>query len=209
MTSGITTDTYKKFIIDAGAVFVGFEGFQSTGTLLGATRSGSTITIEQEIKEMEADAARGPVKGSRRIVRVNASISINIIAHSTANFLKMLPGSSSQTSQLLWDAINRAIIIADSDFLPNIALVGETTVDNKPIAIVLKNVINTGNFELNFSDKEEGVCALNFVAHFDPSDMDAEPWEILFPQPAQYLTLLDNLGFTLIDKNGDVLKVFQ
>jgi len=44
---GITADTYKRFIIDSGAVYTGFTGFASLGTLIGATRGGNQFIIEQ------------------------------------------------------------------------------------------------------------------------------------------------------------------
>jgi len=182
---GITADTYKRFIIDAGAVYTGFTNFSSLGTLLGATRGGSQITLEQEIKDMEVDGARGPVIGSRRITMIKASLTVNFIEHTLANLKRALVGSESAVFETDWDAITRALVIEDADFLTDITIVGEVSGDSDGMAIKLDNTISDGNFELTFADKEEGVVTMTFTAHFDPSDLgagtDTEPWTIYWP----------------------------
>ena len=69
---GVTTNTYKKLVIDSGAVYKNYG--ESGEALLGATRGGNTFTIEQEIRNMEVDGAKGSVKGFRRITAVNCII---------------------------------------------------------------------------------------------------------------------------------------
>jgi len=183
---GITANTYKKFIIDAGAVYTGFTNFVTPGTLLGATRAGSQFTIEQEVKDMEVDGARGPVIGSRRITMVKATLTVNFIEHTLANLKRALVGSIDAVFQVNWDAINRSLVIADLDFLSNIAIVGEVSGDSDGMAIKLVNSIVDSNFELTFADKEEGVIAMTFTAHVDPVDLgagtDEEPWTIYWPK---------------------------
>jgi len=185
---GITANTYKRFIIDAGAVYTGFTDFSTPGTLLGATKGGSQLTIEQEIKDMEVDGARGPVIGSRRITMVKATLTVNFIEHTLANLKRALVGSTSAVAFVNWDAITRDLVIADSDFLTNIAIIGEVSGDSDGMGIVLDNTIADGNFELAFADKEEGVVTMTFTAHFDPTDLgsgtDTEPWTIYWPTEA-------------------------
>ena len=182
---GITADTYKRFIIDAGAVYTGFTDLGAPGTLLGATRGGSQLTIEQEIKDMEVDGARGPVKGGRRITMIKATLTVNFIEHTLANLKRALAGSDSAVFDVDWDAITRALVIEDSDFLTNIAIVGEVSGDSDGMAIKLDNALADGNFELTFTDKEEGVVAMTFTAHFDPAVIgagtDTKPWTIIWP----------------------------
>lgn len=185
---GITADTYKKFIIDAGAVYTGFTGFAALGTLLGATRGGSSLVIEQEIKDMEVDGARGPVIGSRRITMIKATLTVNFIEHTLTGLKRALVGSDSAAFETNWDAITRDLVIADADFLDDITIVGEVSGDSDAMAVKLNNAIADGNFELTFADKEEGVVSMAFTAHFDPADLgsgdDSEPWTLYWPNPA-------------------------
>ena len=45
----------------------------------------------------------------------------------------------------------------------------------------MKNALCDGNFEIGMSDNEESVLKVQFTAHFDPADMDDEPWRIWYP----------------------------
>jgi hypothetical protein len=182
---GISEGTYRKFIIDAGEVRIGFTDFSNPGTLIGATRGGSSLTIEQEIREMEVDGARGPVKGSRRITMVKAALTVNLIEASTDIFKKALVGASSADFNTSWDQITRSLGIADSDYLSDITILGDVSGYTDGMGVKLSNVLADGNFELTFADKDEGVIPITFTAHFDPADLEAkddiEPWSILWP----------------------------
>lgn len=183
--TGITTDTCDRFIIDSGAVYVGFTDFTTPGTLMGATSGGSTFTIEQEIKSIEPDGAHGPLKGCRRIINSKAMLTVNFIEHTLDNFKRALVGSDSAVFNVNWDAITRDQVIAAADYLSNIAIIGEVSGSANAMGIKLDNVIADGNFELSFTDKEEGVLAVTFTAHFDPADFEdgavTEPWTLLWP----------------------------
>lgn len=183
---GIVTDTYKRFIIDSGAVYTGFTDLGDPGTLLGATKGGNSFTIEQDVKTMEVDGARGPIKGGRRIVDVKAILTVNFIEHTLANLKRILVGSESALFDVSWDKITRALAIEDADYLSNVAIIGEVSGSSNGVGITLDDVLVDSNFELSFTDKEEGVIAASFVGHCDPADLEAgtdtEPWSIIWPQ---------------------------
>ena len=179
---GITANTYKKFIVDSGAVYLNYG--ESDESLLGATRGGSSFVIETEYRDMPADGAKGPTKGGRRIVSVNASLTANFLEMSATLMSRVLPGSSvaDYGSPKTHDEITRALQIALTDYATNVALVGEVTGNSTyPAEFILDNALVDGNFELALSDGEEPVLAATFKAHFDPASMDAEPWTVRFP----------------------------
>lgn len=179
---GITADTYNRFTIDSGAVYTGFTNFSSMGTLLGATRGGNSFAIEQEVREMEADGAHAPVKGSRRIVRTSAKLTVNFLEHTLDGFKRLLVASGSATFETSWDAITRDTVILAADYLSDVTLVGEVSgTTTGACAFKLDNALVDSNFEIAFTDKEEGVVAATFTAHQDPSDLDTEPWTIYWP----------------------------
>ena len=184
---GITANTYKRFVIDAGLVY---KDYGEVGqTALGATRGGNTFTLEVEQREMEVDGARGPVKGSKRRVNTIARLAINFVEFKRETFALMLPGVTvadyPSTLAKTHDQYTRNTDIADSDYFTNIAIVGNTTASGDAtgsyMAIILKNVLGDGNIELAFADKEEAVPAVTFIAHFLPTDLGTEPWEIRSP----------------------------
>lgn len=179
---GISTTTYNSMIIDSGEAYTGFTGFASLGTSLGATRGGNTVVIEQEVREMEVDGAHGPVEGSRRITRTVAKLTVNFIEHNLVGLKRALVASTSAAFETNWDAITRDTKIQAADYITDITLVGEVsgTVAGA-CAVKFDNVIVDSNFELSMADKEEGVIPVTFTAHFDPSDLDTEPWTIYWP----------------------------
>lgn len=183
-THGITTNTYKRFVIDSGAVYKNWgEGGE---LLLGATRGGNVFKIETELRMMEADGARGPVKGGRRITNTLATITANFLELSEALLLLGLPAATAadypDTPSKTHDLITRTADVADADYVTNIAIVGETTYSatNRFVG-VLENVLSDGNLEMSLSDKDESVIAVTFTAHFLPAAMDTEPWKYYNP----------------------------
>lgn len=188
---GITDETYERFVIDSGEVRMGYTDTTDQGTLLGATRGGSTFTIETEYKDMPVDGAKGPVKGGRRITKVNVKLVVNFIEFSTDLLKLALPGSS----EVLWpsvtpthDEITRALQIVASNYKSNVVLIGEVSGTSEPIIVGLKNALSDGGFEVSAADNEESVMKIQFTGHFDPSDLDSEPWFIRWPHDSNPTT---------------------
>jgi hypothetical protein len=180
---GITADTYKRFVVDAGAVYLDYG--EVAEALLGATRDGSTFTIETEYKDMAVDGAKGPVKGSRRITAVTARLTANFIEFSSDLIQRALPGSSVADYPDVTpthDEITRALQIVLTDYATNITLVGEVSGSSEPIVCGVLNALADGNFEIGVTDNEEAGLSIQFTAHFDPEDLDTEPWFIRFPK---------------------------
>jgi hypothetical protein len=180
---GILTDTYERIVIDSGAVY---KNYGETGQiLLGATRGGNSFVIETEYRIMEVDGARGPVKGGRRITNVTAKLTANFVEISEDILRLGLAGSSRahypSTGTATHDEITRALTIAASDYLTNIAIVGEVTGSSAAIVCGIKNALGDGNIEISFADKDESVVAVTFTGHFLPSALDSEPWFIRYP----------------------------
>lgn len=182
---GVTANTYKKFIVDSGAVYLNYG--ESDEALLGATRGGSSFVIETEYRDMPVDGAKGATKGGRRITSVNAMMTVNFIELSSAIISRVLPGSAvaDYGSPKTHDEITRALAIALTDYATNIALIGEVTGSSINAAeFIIDNALVDGNFELATTDGDEPVLSAQFKGHFDPASMDAEPWTVRFPDVA-------------------------
>ena len=180
---GVTTETVKRLFVDAGAVYLNYDELDER--LLGATRGGNTFTIEQDVREIEVDGARGPVKGLRRIIEVRAQIVANLLEMTTENLKAALAGATvDENTNTTHDIITRELTIKDSDYLKNVALVGEISGSQEPVICIVKNALADGNFSVNTADKDEAGIEVTFTGHFDPENLDEEPWEIRFPKMA-------------------------
>jgi hypothetical protein len=181
---GVTANTFTRFIIDAGAVYKNWG--ESSEVLLGATRGGNSFKIETELRQMEVDGAIGPVKGGKRITNVVATITANFVEVSKALFLLANPAATAAdypaTGTKTHDLISRAADLATTDYITNIAIVGMSTYSSTNFVVVkLLNVLADGNIEIGFNDKDESVLPVTFTAHFDPSLLSQEPWQIYNP----------------------------
>ena len=181
---GITTETVKRMILDAGAVYVNYG--ETDERLLGATQGGNTFTVEREVKQIEMDGARGPVKGARRIISEKAILTVNLLEHSTENW-KMILTAADVTDVLDTDGVTkiadeiRTRQILDSDYIKNIALVAEVSGTSQPVVIILYNALADDEIEMELAHTEEGVPEVAFAAHWDPADMETSPYAIRFP----------------------------
>jgi len=186
---GVTENTYKRFVIDSGAVYKGYVNESNRGDLIGATRGGNTFTIETEYKDMTVDGAKGMVKGGRRITRVTATLVANYIEIYTDLILRALPGSS-ETLVTNHDKITRSLQLDDDDYMSNVALIGEVSDGDAvgPAVFVINNPLIDSNFEAALTDAEEVVIPVTYSAHFASTDLDTEPWEILWPHDSNPTT---------------------
>ena len=182
---GITTTTVDRLTINAGALWKNL--FEASEELIGATSGGNTFVVEQEIKIIEIDGAKGPLKGARRVTESVARITANIIEHTTENVLMALAGADATDwfeapdATATHDKIKRTRNIIDSDYVKNIGIVGETS-DGKDVIIIIENALADGGFELAWEDKEEGILETQFTAHYDPANINSEPWAIYYPK---------------------------
>lgn len=187
-----TTETTENLILDSAIIVINYG--ETDERKLGATRGGASFKVEQEIKTIDVDGARGPVKGNRRIVSVSPSISAELLELNKANLLMAFPGAVATSTDdkgatgTTHDSIRRNLTMADNNYFKNIAMIGTVSGSNEDVICLIYNAIADGSFELSTSDNDEATTTLNFVGHFDPADLNnddfKEPWEIRYPKPA-------------------------
>jgi hypothetical protein len=183
--TGLNTNTFSRFIIDAGKVY---KNYGEDGELaLGATRGGSSWKVETEQREMEVDGVIHPIKGSKRIVGVKATLTLNMVEITDDLLLLAFPGASAQDygDPKTHDDIRITGDVDTDDYCTNITLVGNTTVSSSGyVMIMLDNALADGNLELSFADKDEAVPSITFTAHALSTAPDTCPWGIYWPEEA-------------------------
>lgn len=189
--TGLTTTTTQNFVVDAGAVYLNLGGGVNE-RLLGATRGGNTFSIEQDVKVIDIDGTRGNTKGARRIITSNAGLKVGLLEMTTQNLLLAIAGSSATDwtdasdepppGTPTHDQIRRTRNLSSLDYVSNIALVGKVSGTNENIICMLYNAISDNKLEMKFDDKNELVMEVSFSAHYDPADVETEPWAIFYPK---------------------------
>ena len=177
--TGVSANTQKRIIIDAGAVYTGWTSVAVPGTLLGATRGGNVFEINRTIRRMDPDGAKGPVKGFRRLEEVMATLTVNLLEITEDN-LELALNSAADAHVITGDEIT------DAKYISNVVLVGTVTDPDlpgtsKPIILKLDNCLCDGPLSLGLSPKDEAVLTMVFTAHFAAADLDTEPWSVEYP----------------------------
>lgn len=182
--NGIRKETVDYFLVDAGAVYLNLG--EEDERLLGATRGGNSFTVEQDVYEPEIDGSPGPLKGSRRIIESRPKLTANLLEITKENLMIALAGSTStptpDPSAATHDSIRRTRNIIGADYIKNIALVGTISGSDEPAIFLIYDGLQDDNFEIGSESRGEGVLTLTFTGHFDPDNMEVEPWEIRFPK---------------------------
>jgi hypothetical protein len=189
-TNGLTKETVDRFVIDAGAVYLNVGEVDER--LLGATRGGNEFTIDQDIKLIEIDGVKGATMGARRIVESNATLKVNLLELTSENIMLAIAGADATDytdpsiepapTGASHDRIRRTRNISDMDFIKSISVVGKISGSAENIIVTIYNALSDDSFELAFEDREEGALEITFTAHYDPENVEEEPWSIDFPK---------------------------
>jgi hypothetical protein len=190
--SGISGDTPDRLVFDAGELYLDIDisDLESTGvddaisgaTSLGATRGGATFNPNRTLRNMEVDGALGPVKGMVRREEVAPTLSVTLLEMSEDNLLEAIAGATSTTEGEFQKIVGGEIETAT--YKDNIALLATYSGDSDPVIFVLENVLATEISDVSLEDQNEPVLEVTFAGHFDPDDIDTEPWSIYHPGDA-------------------------
>lgn len=186
--SGITSETAKRYLFDAGVIYKNYDFATGTGTLLGATKGGISFTVEREVLDRTPDGALGKTKGFRDVTTENANITAQMFEWTTENFKMSLPGADSEVDGS-YDKITVERGIQDSDYIDNIVMVVKMP-GGKIARFALLNALCDEGLEMSTSDDEESVPTVTFSAHYDPNDdLDKRPYRIDMPTETISYTL--------------------
>lgn len=194
MISGVTSGTPKHLQLGAGAFLKNFDPTTDTWAsakatkLIGATAGGGSLAAVPTIRRIEVDGVKGATKGFEALDEWEVTMTANVKEITAESLqLALATGTSTATKSPAasesnnYNKVTAANDIADTDYLTNITWVGRLSGSDLPVIIVMKNALSTNGLTLTTADKAEGVIALTFTAHYDPSDLDAVPFEIYYP----------------------------
>jgi hypothetical protein len=189
-TVGYNASVPDHLLLDAGAIYKNlvFDSLAGTfsGEPLGATQGGNEFSFAQEMRQIQADGAKGRTKGLVVIDSEEALLTVNLLEQTAANIKLAIAGASIDTSDVNYDLVKPSSKIADTDYLSNIAYVGRVSGSSKPVVIILENALSIEGLNLKPEDKKEAVLPIKFAAHADADDVQAgvTPVQIYFPKAA-------------------------
>lgn len=195
LTSAIRNDAFKHLQLNAGIFLVDFAyetyadatalkaaiktALSDPTKILGVTRGGGTFTVTRESRTPEVDGMRYPFKGSDFIDSTDAYLSGTLLEVTPDNFDRLL-GTGDVEKNSTKTTVTMHTAIGADDYIDNLVWVGDLA-DGSLVMIVLKNAINTADFVLTFTDKNEGTMTFEFHARqAEVNDYDKAPFEVIF-----------------------------
>lgn len=166
----------------AEKILLGYGVVTVAGQPIGLTRGGSSFVVEREVRQVEADGDRGPVKGRQVIDTEIAKLTVNALELFTAaEMTKYYPGMSVTPDDVTTpttSVLTSTLEIAEGDY-NDVKWEGKTK-DGKKVTILVKNAINLDNLEWTLEDKNEATASLGFTASYDETDRNLAPWNVSF-----------------------------
>ena len=184
--NGVSAKTPQNILFGAGTIHKGlkYEGssWNFDASCVGATKGGSSITIEPEFYSVEPDGSTVAIKDFKRKVGEKATLEVNFL-ELTADLIKSaVVGENGTSADSTYDVIESKDAIEEGDYWENIAFVGET-LDGKNIIVILDNALCTSGLSLEGKNKEEGVGKYTFECHADASEsLTTLPYHIYSPK---------------------------
>ena len=186
MIRGLTSATAQKLLLGAGAFYKNFNVNSDTpatasAKLLGATDGGGTFAVTNNIRQVSVDGAPNDVKGLKVSDGYTVTLTANV-KEITADNIKLAIGAASTTSMTSISATKiTGKDIENSDYIDNITWAGTLSGSDKPVYIVIKNALSLNGLNLTVSDKNEATLPITINGHYDLSDLDTPPFEVIYP----------------------------
>ena len=194
MVTGLSPKTFENLQLNAGVFLLNFD-YSNIDTLdglkaaiataieertnaLGATLGGGSFQCTPEIRTIEADGMRYPVKGST----VNDMWTVKL----TGTMKEITPDNFARALMCADKAVsgNKTTIkvrtdIRSTDYIPKLCWVGDTS--RGFVLISISSALNLTGANFTFTDKGEGTLPFEFQGHQDDlANMQHAPCEIVF-----------------------------
>jgi len=187
--TGVTSETVKRLIMDAGVVYLNYGSTDSAKPqkILGACRGGNVFNVETEWRDMPFDGVGGLVKGARRAISTTVTLTVNLVEINKELLKLAVPGSNFDNGTPVDGETYYELKRVMQETIPNfdysdVAIVAEYSGTKAPVICGIKNGIADSNLELNFTDADESVMTITFKGAIDPANITEEPWFIRMPE---------------------------
>jgi len=169
---GITSLTHERIVMGPGQVMVGT-------TVLGATKGGNVLEINETIRDIRPDGSLGKMKGYRYLENGEYTLTTNLMEIDEDRLLYALAGASLSANVITLGDIAAATYLASVTLACEIKGVTATT-EATLVTVTLTNCLVEGPVTLNLPESGETVLSMKFVAHWDPAALTTRPLSITF-----------------------------
>lgn len=155
----------KDLLLGEGIVY---KNYGEVGeAIIGATRGGSKLEIEKEIKEIEFDGSLGATKGMRRPSKFIVRLIINFLKINYVNLAYGVNVTVTDGSDALgtYKKITFNTSFASTDVLTNITFKGYKA-SGEYCVIRLDNAFNMNDISFEFKEKDEIISEMTYTSFY-------------------------------------------
>ena len=186
--SGLTANTPKNLLLDAGAFFKNYDLSKSfaenADKLIGATAGGGSFSAVPTVRKLEVDGAKENVKNLQDIDQYVVTMVANV-KEVTVESLKIALGAASSAATSAdpsgYTEITGNPHFSDEDYADNITWVGRLAGNEKPVIIQIFNAVSMNGLSLTFADKAEAVIPITLTGCYSLDDLCTPPFKIFYP----------------------------
>lgn len=207
--SGYTKTSSENFMINAGTIAINVKWDEQsksfTGTPLGATTDGTKVNIEQKYRKIAVDGTTHmDVQGLWVLDEAHATVGAKLKELTASNMALGLNGTTKASEEYDgYTEIESKRYLSEGDYIENMAVIGKLTGSDKPIIILLDNVLTTSAFALETKDGDEAAIDYEGTANasFEQLQKDQFPWKILYPTDDEIVSVT---GVTMSQKTASM-----
>lgn len=191
--SGVREETPDNLWLDVGRLYVGISlsalragGVGQLGIALatasetGATRGGAQFETGREIRMIEVDGKRFPIKGLNRVQSYEPALTISLLEVTRDN-LKRSMSPMVESVHTAYAELELSLEIKDSDYHANIGLVTTLSGAADCAVLILENAMAVDSQQISLEDNNELVLETKFVGFADPATPHESPARIFYP----------------------------
>jgi hypothetical protein len=177
----MATGVFVPKVPDAGDILLGegvtYVNYNEVGeAIIGATQGGSKFKIEKKIINPKVDGMYGPVKGLQRAEIMIPKLTINFLKLNYTTLGYGVP--STVVDQGNYHEFSFDLNIEAADVLTNVAFVGQKH-DGKAVKIIILNALNMGDIDLDFKEKGEVACPMEYWGFYAYATATTPPFQYL------------------------------
>ncbi len=194
MITGVRPETFERLQLGAGVFLKNFDysacenatdlaaavlaALAADTGVIGATTGGGSFQCTPEIRQIEADGMRYPIKGSTVNDRWTVQLTGTMKEITPDNFASALM-CADVTAQGAKTTVRVRTDIKLTDYIDNLCWIGDTS--KGFVLINLTAAMNLTGANFAFADKGEGSLPFQFQAHAaDLASMQHAPFEVIF-----------------------------
>lgn len=165
------------------------QAFINSGEVLGATDDGLELTYEPEYQDDEYAGVPGNVRGGKRFINCEISVSGSFVEVYTANMQKFIPTldatpwqTTEATPTPIGDILEPRPYILDSDYMNNVAIIGERSDSGAGMISIIFNAMNSEGFTLSLAgDEARSATDINLMASYGAQAFDTATGRFALP----------------------------